>query len=164
MTNIASVPALQQLTRELTFIEKGLLGFESMLRYELTVYDPETTFYWLRSKEDNEVAFIVMEPCWLLDDYSFDLGDEDMRLLNVQSEADVFLLVVCTIPENPLEMTANLLGPLVFHRESNLGRQLILDRHKYPVRFPVFQNHEAGQATEQGTEQANGDQPRKDMP
>lgn len=142
MSNIADTPQLQQLTQNLEFVSKGMLGFESLLHFELSVYEPDTPFYWLRSLEDPEVAFIVMEPCWLVDDYSFDLGDEEMNLLKVKSEQDIFVLVVCTIPENPFEMTANLLGPLIFHRESRLGCQLILDRNTYPVRFPVLQSED----------------------
>lgn len=148
MSTIAGEPDLQPRTRELTFVEQGLLGFETLLRYELTVYDPETPFYWLRSLDDPEVAFIVMEPGLLLDDYGFDLSEEDSQLLAVASEQDLFVLVLCTVPEEPLEMSANLLGPLVFNRESNLGRQLILDRHRYPVRYPIFQEsvHEVAEA------------------
>lgn len=139
MSTLAGEPVLQQRTRELTFIGQGLLGFENLLRYELSVYDPETPFYWLRSLDDPEVAFIVLEPGWLMDDYSFDLSEEDARLLAVKSEQDIFVLVLCTVPDDPMEMTANLLGPLVFNRESNQGRQLILERQRFPVRYPIFQ-------------------------
>lgn len=138
MTHTADMPALEQLTRELTFVEKGLLGFEQLLDFELSAYEPGTPFFWLRSRQDENVAFIVMEPYMLLDDYSFDLPDEEMRLLNVSSAEEIFVLVVCTVPEDPLEMTANLLGPLIFNRQTNQGRQLILERNKFPVRFPVF--------------------------
>lgn len=158
MTTIAGVPALNQTSRQLSFVEQGLLGFESLLRYELEVYDPETPFYWLRSLDDPEVAFIVMEPCFLLEDYSFDLGDEDARLLDVKDAGDTFVLVLCTIPENPLEMTANLLGPLVFNHHNNLGRQLILDRHRYPVRFEVFQQAEKPESEPEAAQgAANGE-------
>lgn len=139
MTTIAGVPALQQLTRELTFVGQGMLGFESLLRYELSVYDPQTPFYWLRAQDEPEVAFLVMEPVLLLDDYAFDLSEEDAALLDLHTAEDALVLVLLSVPEDPLEMTANLLGPLVFHRESGLGRQLVLERQAYPVRYPVFE-------------------------
>lgn len=146
MSTLAGEPVLQQRTRELTFIGQGLLGFENLLRYELSVYDPETPFYWLRSLDDPEVAFIVLEPGWLMDDYGFDLSEEDARLLAVKSEQDTFVLVLCTVPDDPMEMTANLLGPLVFNRENNQGRQLILERQRFPVRYPIFQEVTEGDA------------------
>lgn len=146
MSTLAGEPVLQQRTRELTFVGQGLLGFEHLLRYELSVYDPETPFYWLRSLDDPEVAFIVLEPGWLMDEYGFDLSEEDARLLDIKSEQDIFVLVLCTVPEDPMEMTANLLGPLVFNRESNQGRQLILERQRFPVRYPIFQDLTEGDA------------------
>lgn len=138
MTQSSPEPALSQEHYQIQFIEQGLLGFEAQLNYELSVYDPQTPFYWLRSLEDPEVAFIVMEPCWLADDYSFDIPEEEAALLKITSEQDVFVLVLCTVPANPLEMTANLLGPLVVHRQSFAARQVILDQQRFPVRYPVF--------------------------
>ncbi|MGV3522708.1 MAG: flagellar assembly protein FliW [Candidatus Sericytochromatia bacterium] len=139
MTTISGVPALQPLTRELTFVDQGLLGFESLLRYELSVYDPQTPFYWLRAQDEADVAFLVMEPSLLLDDYAFDLSAEDAERLEIHTTEDALVLVLLSVPEDPLAMTANLLGPLIFHRESGLGRQLVLERQAYPVRYPVFE-------------------------
>lgn len=122
----------------LRFLEQGLLGFESVLDYELSAYDQETPFYWLRASSDPDLAFLVMEPGLLLDDYAFDLPDEEAQALNIQNPADILVLVILTIPEDPLQMSANLLGPLVFNRRTHLGRQLILDAQRYPLRFPVL--------------------------
>lgn len=124
--------------QSLQFLEQGLLGFESVLHYELSAYDQETPFYWLRASSDPELAFLVMEPGLLLDDYAFDLPDEEARALDIQSPDEVLVLVILTVPEDPLQMSANLLGPLVFNRRTHLGRQLILDAQRYPLRFPVL--------------------------
>lgn len=132
----------QEPLQKIHFIEQGLFGFESLLQYELSVYDPQTPFYWLRSVDQPDVAFIVMEPAFLLDDYQFDLPTEDAELLKIHSSENTFVLVICTIPENPLEMTANLLGPILVNRANQQARQLTLDRHLYPLRFPVFDTAE----------------------
>lgn len=143
MTTISGVPALQPLTRVLTFVDQGLLGFESLLRYELSVYDPQTPFYWLRAQDEPDVAFLVMEPSLLLDDYAFDLSEEDAERLGIHQTEEALVLVLLSVPEDPLAMTANLLGPLIFNRESGLGRQLVLERQAYPVRYRVFETVEA---------------------
>lgn len=127
-----------EILRKLHFKQKGILGFEKHLEYVLTAYDPETPFYWLRSLDDPELAFLVLEPHYLLEDYSFDLSDEEANLLEISSAKQAFVLVLLTVPENPLEMTANLLGPLVFHKETHLGRQVVLEKESYSLRFPVF--------------------------
>lgn len=138
MTNASEVPDVSVATRQLSFIEQGLLGFEDLLDFELAAYDPQTPFYWLRATQKPEVAFLVIEPGCLVDDYQFDLTDEEAGLLNLSSDENAFVLVLITVPENPLEMTANLLGPLVFNQTTGKGRQVVLEGSHYPVRFPVI--------------------------
>lgn len=124
--------------RQLSFIEQGLLGFETLLDFELSAYDAQTPFYWLRAIQDPEVAFLVIEPACLLEDYQFDLSEEEAGLLALKTAEEAFVLVLITVPENPLEMTANLLGPLVFNQTTGKGRQVVLTGNDYPVRFPVI--------------------------
>lgn len=124
--------------RELTFSGQGMPGFEHLTRFTLTEYDTQTPFYLLASQEDKNVTFIVMEPAFLLEDYAFDLSDELAEELAIQSAEDVFVLVILTVPEQVVQMTANLAGPLVFNRHTNRGRQLVLDPAVYPLRMPLF--------------------------
>lgn len=132
--------------RTLSFIEKGLLGFEDILEYVLSPHDDESPFYTLTARQDPSVSFFVIEPQVIIEDYSFDLPDEEAQRLGIQSPEEVFVLLLLTIPENYLDMTANLLGPLVFHRSSNRGTQLVLDQKHYPLRFPVFSTPQAEEA------------------
>lgn len=124
--------------RELLLLGQGILGFEHLTRFTLSEYDQQTPFYLLSSQEDENIAFIVMEPAFLVKDYAFDLPDELAAELEVQSAEDVFVLVILTIPEQIAQMTANLAGPLVFNRHTNRGCQLVLDTSIYPVRLPLF--------------------------
>lgn len=128
--------------RQLHFVEQGLLGFETELDYELSPHNPETPFYWLRSCQTPDLAFLVMEPHLLLADYGFDLPEEEASRLQIQNSEEAFVLVLLTVPDNPLEMTANLLGPLVFNKTSNQGRQIVLEQSPYSLRYPLFNNAE----------------------
>ena len=138
MTNISEPPDLSLQTRQLCFVEQGLLGFEELLDFELSAYDPQTPFYWLRAKQDPEVAFLVVEPGCMIEDYQFDLSEEDAAHIGLDSGEEAFVLVLITVPDNPLEMTANLLGPLIFNKATGKGRQVVLAGSNYPVRFPVI--------------------------
>jgi flagellar assembly factor FliW len=129
---------LAKQAQELRFLGQGLLGFEHLLTYSLSVYDPQTPFYWLRSQTDEEAAFIVMEPCYLVADYAFDLPDELATELEISHSEDAFVLVILRIPDNMQEMTANLAGPLIFNRHTGYGKQLVLEAADYPLRFPLF--------------------------
>jgi len=142
----ASNQNLEKQTQELTFLGQGLLGFEHLLTYSLSVYEPQTPFYWLRSHEDENAAFIVMEPCYLVDDYAFDLPDDFASELAISNSEDAFVLVILRIPENMQEMTANLAGPLIFNRRTSCGKQLVLESAHYPLRFPLFPSEPTAQA------------------
>jgi flagellar assembly factor FliW len=134
----ASSQTLEKEAQELTFVGQGLLGLEHLLHYTLSAYDPQTPFYWLRARDNQDVAFVVIEPCYLLADYAFDLPDDLASELEINSSEDVFVLVILRIPENPNEMTANLSAPLVFNRKSYKGRQLVLELSQFPLRLPLF--------------------------
>jgi flagellar assembly factor FliW len=52
-----------------------------------------------------------------------------------------------TIPKNPLEMTANLMAPLVVDCRSRVGRQLVLDTGRFSTRHPLLPPGDANAAT-----------------
>jgi flagellar assembly factor FliW len=128
-----SIEPLQRL-----YLPEGLAGFEELHDFVLSPYDPETPFYWLRAEADPDIAFIVLEPHLIVDDYAFDLEAGIAESLAIHQQEEAFVLVLLTIPTNPAEMTANLLGPLVFNAQTGVGRQVILTGSHYPVQYPVF--------------------------
>lgn len=139
MTEVLDTPEVLPLPPRLDFIEQGPLGFETLRSFELETYASDTPFYWLRSTEDHEVAFLVMEPGYFIEDYAFELSDETLKALHISDAAEVGVLVLLTVPENPLEMTANLLGPIVFHRQQQQCKQVVLDAETYALQHPVLQ-------------------------
>lgn len=138
MNKILDNAEILPLPAQLRFIEQGPLGFEQLTSFALETYASGTPFYWLRATEDPDVAFLVMEPGYFIDDYAFDLSDETLKTLQVTQADEVGVLVLLTVPENPLEMTANLLGPIVFHRHTHQCKQVVLDAESYPLQFPVL--------------------------
>lgn len=119
-------------------LTQGLLGFEAYTQYLLMPEYDGTPFHLLQSEETEHLGFMCIEPHLVVKDYAFDLSDEDQAELGIQSTDDILVLVLVTIPDNPQETTANLLGPLVINRRSGVGKQVILSRSEYPSRFRVF--------------------------
>lgn len=139
--------SLDNFPEKIRFVEQGLLGFETLTHYTLSAYDAETPFYWLKTEDENETAFLVIEPGYFIEDYSFELDDESLALLGIQDAQEVGVLVLLSIPENPIKMTANLLGPIVFHRESGKSKQLVLDSSCYTAQYPVLSEDTASVST-----------------
>jgi len=119
-------------------LTQGLLGLENYTKFRLQPFEEGTPFYTLQSLESAELSLIVMDPALLIEDYAFDLRDEDVAELGITEPDDVLVMVVLTIPENPQDMTANMLGPLVFSRKGAKGKQIVLHGTDWPVRYRVF--------------------------
>jgi flagellar assembly factor FliW len=138
MNEILDSTEILPLPPQLHFIKEGPLGFEKLTSFQLEAYAAETPFYWLRAIADPELAFLVMEPGYFIEDYAFELSDETLNALQVTQASEIGVLVLLTVPENPLEMTANLLGPIVFHRQHHHCKQVVLDAETYPLQYPVL--------------------------
>lgn len=113
---------------------EGLLGFEQMHRF-LLIDQPEIEpLRWLQSIDEPQIAFTVMEPELVWPDFRVRLASSDRETLGLSPEAEPLVLVLVTVPKDPADMTANLLGPLVLHRENRLARQLVIHDSTYGTR------------------------------
>jgi flagellar assembly factor FliW len=131
-------------------LTQGLLGLETYTKFKFQPFEEGTPFYTLQSLESQDLSLIVMDPALLVEDFAFDLSDDDVRELAITDPDDVMVMVVLTVPENPQDMTANLLGPLVLNRKSNKGKQVVLHGSDWPVRYRVFAGAEKAEATAKG--------------
>jgi flagellar assembly factor FliW len=110
--------------RQLIHFPVGVFGFESLHDYALL--DSGTPpFYWLQSLAQVQTAFVLINPYVLRPDYLLDVPEDDLRAVEYDSEEDLLVFAIVTIPENPEEMTANLQGPVIINRVKRLGRQSI---------------------------------------
>jgi flagellar assembly factor FliW len=121
---------------EIITFPKGVPGFEELRKF-IIISLPETEpIKWLVSIEDESVAFPIIDPWLVLEDYEVDLSNQDLELLQVQDPADIIVWGIVTIPfEKPNEATINLKAPVVINVKKGLGLQVILD--KYELRHPI---------------------------
>ena len=113
-------------------------GFEELRRYALLVDGDDSPIEWMQSLEDEDVALPLLEPFLFEPDYGFELLDRDAEELGMESPEDAFVRCILTLREEPDEITANLLAPIVFCRRTHLVRQVVLQESDYPLRRPVF--------------------------
>jgi len=102
----------------------GIFGFEYLRDYAL-LDTGQPPFYWLQSLDDTAIAFIIMNPYVLRPDYVLDIPDDDLEAIEYDSDEDVLVFAIVTIPEEQTQMSANLQGPIVINRVKQLGRQAI---------------------------------------
>ena len=121
----------------LTFPE-GLFGFEDMHNFVMLDTDAGSPFYWLQALDIPDIAFLVIEPRFVMADYSLDVDPSDLDDLELKEEDDLLCLSIVTIYDNPKNITVNLLGPLAVNRKNHKGKQLICSNEKYSVKHPLM--------------------------
>ena len=110
--------------RQIIAFPVGIFGFEELHEYALLDAAQEG-FYWLQSLDDAEIAFILLNPYDLRPDYVLEVPDEDLESIGYEQEEDILVFAVVTIPEDESKISANLQGPIVINRVTQLGRQSI---------------------------------------
>ena len=115
------------------------LGFPASKQFFLKPHGEDSPFMWLQSLDDPQLAFVVVQPELFLSEYSPVLQPFVLDELQVAKENDPEILVILTIPAGkPREMTANLLGPVVFNVDKRLAKQVLLDPNRYDPCWKVI--------------------------
>lgn len=122
---------------EIIVIEDGLLGFPLSKNFLLFPYGQDSSFFWLQSVDEVEIAFIVVNPFDFFADLEFAIEDADADMLAMERGEDVEIFSLVTIPEGrPEEMRTNLAGPVVVNTVNRKGKQVLLKG--YSPRQPLI--------------------------
>lgn len=119
---IESAPACVRTSIELPL---GLLGFERFKRYALTAEEHEAPFQWLEVEGDASLSFLVVSPFEVLPEYAPELAPEDVAYIGLERPEDARLFGIVTLRSGG-RATINLKGPVVVHRRTLRGKQVIL--------------------------------------
>ena len=119
---------------------EGILGFPDEKRFVILEHKPGSPFCWLQSIDTPELAFVMMSPLLVKDDYLTGLPASERKLLEGEGAGKYALFAFVTIPRGEVQkMTINLLGPILIDVENRIGRQLVLANSGYDTRYPVFE-------------------------
>lgn len=123
---------------------KGLLGFGQMKRYCLLEPGNDACFFWLQSLDDPNLAFVVTDPSFFVQDYAVPFREEQMQSLGLErvEEAQVFVIV----NKVDQQLTGNLQGPLVINTLNRTGEQIVLAEKRWTTRHPLVRVAAAARA------------------
>lgn len=116
-------------------VPEGLPGFEEIHRYTIKEVPGNPMFFWLESEKGPN--FLLTKPGFFFPDYKVAIKEELLLEIAKQTE-DVEVYTIATVPAEPVEMTANLLAPLLFNKKQGVARQVILHDSPYSTRHPLF--------------------------
>ena len=85
-------------------LEKGMIGFPDLNHFAL-IYDEEkekkyNSIMWLQSMDDPDIAFPVMMPHIVKEDYNPNVSEEMIAQLGKLKPENTYILVTVTVPKN----------------------------------------------------------------
>ncbi|OSM06104.1 flagellar assembly protein FliW [Magnetofaba australis] len=140
---------------EIIYLNEGLLGFPLSKRFLLFPYGDDSSFFWLQSVDEPEIAFIVINPFEFFADLEFAVEDDDAASLSLARSEDVEIFTLVTIPEGrPEEMRTNLAGPVVVNVANRQGKQVLCKQ--YSPRQPLIPESMRASLRERTQEKRSG--------
>lgn len=130
---------------EIIHFPEGILGFEELRRFLLVDRGNGSEIRFLQALDDPSIAFAVIDPQTFRPDYVPQLWDEDRTVLNCDSDADLSVLAILTVPQDVREMTANLMAPVIVNTKERLGRQVVQGLGEYSTRHRIIDEMERAQ-------------------
>lgn len=120
---------------EIISVAEGLLGFEHLTEFILVNFEETLPFKWLVSIEEPMIAFPLINPSLVEQNYSIELNKEnvDAKLL-LHPESNLVYSIVNFSDHKP---TLNLRGPVIINEKEKFGMQLVLNDDKYAFRHPL---------------------------
>ena len=122
-------------------IPEGLFGFEKYKQFAL-VESGYAPFIWLQSIDEEALAFLLVDPFLICNDYEADIDDESLKKISVSSPEDVIVMAVVTIPSDGKSITANLQGPLIINKKNRKATQVILNDNRWTTKFEITKGKE----------------------
>ena len=140
----------------LLIFPEGVIGFRDATRFVIFECSDDGIFKWLQSCDRPELAFVICEANIIVPNYQILIGEKERQVLKLERPEDAAVCLILVIPKDPMEATANLLGPLVMNTETRLGMQVVVVNPQYSTRYRLFRDpnrQDNGAATDGGSEE-----------
>lgn len=122
---------------KLIHFDNGLFGFEEYKDYTI-LYDSEDGddpfFSWLQCTSQHDLAFPVVNPQKVMQDYDPIVEDGLLNDLGEFGEEDMVVLVLATVPSDVKRASVNLRAPLIINVSTRKGIQLVTENQEYEIK------------------------------
>lgn len=123
--------------RDVITFEEGLIGLPQLRRLVVITQPEISPFFWLASVEEDETAFLVLDPQVYLDSYTPRLPAETRARIGLQADEEPVMLAITRIMPEWHESTLNLRAPLVISTGAMRGTQPVLTETNYRLDEPL---------------------------
>jgi len=126
--------------KEVIHFTKPILGFDDCRQYLLVENESMFPTFWLQSINDPNLAFPVISPFSVDENYSINLQALDLDDIRLKSIDDALVLTLMVVPQTLSSIRTNLRAPIIYNPEKKVAKQLILYDEKYPIHFYIIDN------------------------
>lgn len=118
------------------YFEQGIPGFEQYQHFLMNELEAELPLRIMQVVQE-EISLVLTSPFAIYPEYEWILSEASKKELQIESEEDVEVWSVLTIPSDPNAATINLIAPIVLNRTKKLGKQIILHDSGYSSKAPI---------------------------
>ena len=121
--------------KEIIEFKTPILGFDNLTKFTII---RNGALGFLQSLEDISVSFVVTNPYEYYSDYQIDIDDSEIEKLHINSQEDVMVLSIVTIPDSVDVLSINLISPIIINYQDKLGSQIVLSNPKYNTKHMFY--------------------------
>lgn len=124
--------------KDIVNFHRGLYGFDEVHKY--VIIDNQDTggiFKWLQSVDRPDLAFVIINPFFIVPDYEFDIPDGIVERLEINKPEDIAVFTIVVVPEDIKKMTTNLKAPVVINLRNNKAAQIVIEDDRYSLKHPM---------------------------
>ncbi len=104
---------------------EGLIGLPRLKRAALVESDEYAPFCWLASLDDENIRFVVVDPCAVYPGYETESADD--------TEDEFSFLAIVKVNSDWQKTTVNLRAPIFVDKKTRRGGQVILAESDYQL-------------------------------
>lgn len=124
---------------------QGLFGFEEYKNFTI-LYDIEEEgepfFSWLQCVTEKGLAFPIVNPFKVKEDYDPIVEDALLEPLGEYKSEDLLVFLLATVPSDPKKTSVNMKAPLIINSANRKGMQLIVENEDYEIKHRLMQDKE----------------------
>ncbi len=116
---------------------KGLPGFRDETDFIVLDLPDNPVFQLLQSTKTSALAFVITNPYLFYPDYTVDLHDDLIELLEIKTQEEVAVYTIVTLKDPFSESTMNLRAPIIINSSLWAGKQYISNDSAYSSKAPL---------------------------
>ncbi len=130
-------PSVEFATGDRLTFPDGMVGCPDWREFVVRVDQANAPILELECVSRPGIVLMAVAPELVFNDYRVPVAAADRESIDLQAGDKPVLLALIVLRDAAPRATVNLAGPLVINSRTKLGRQLVLDGERYPLRHPI---------------------------